>query len=67
MNIDAGWKLYRRNPAQTPAKAMLMIAASGRFVSTANTKIVSEEMAVMPAASPSSPSIRLMTFANATR
>ena len=38
--------MYCRNPTHTPASARLMKAASGLFVNTENTKMVSEEMAV---------------------
>ena len=52
---------------QMPISPAHRNAASVRKVSTANANMVRAEMAVMPDAKPSRPSIRLMTFMKATR
>ena len=67
MKMLAGLKLKNRNAMQTAAKTMAMSAARLFDIVVIMTNSVSAEMAVMPAASPSSPSIRLMTLTKATR
>ena len=66
MNILAGWMFDFKKPMHAPTITKLASAAPGRQVSTARMPIVAAVMAVMPAASPSRPSMRLMMFAKAT-
>ena len=62
MNIFAGLKLYGRNPSAAPAIAI--IASVGTYCPWiyATYPIQSADIAAIPAASPSSPSIRFTAF-----
>ena len=66
MNTRAGWKLRRRKPMQAPASAATTSAGCTRPSESASTQNVPDEIAPMPAARPSMPSMKLRTFISPT-
>src|SRR3989442_15145810 len=66
MNTDAGCALNQANPAHAPATAAATAAISGRPSFTATAAYAPEAIATVPAARPSSPSVRLTALANPT-
>ncbi len=57
--IDAGLKLYRRNPATAPARASVRKSTPSLWNAIETTQVTSVEKSADPAASPSRPSIKL--------
>src|SRR5258708_25943790 len=57
--IEAGLKLYRRNPLIAPASASVSIRTTSLWPTIATTQLTRVDSNAEPAASPSSPSIRL--------
>ena len=66
MKIDAGWKLWRRNPTDAPATAAASTAASSRSSDSAMIAKVAAAIVHTPAARPSTPSVKFTTFITAT-
>ena len=60
--IDAGLKLYRRNPSSAPASGTVANASAMLPFNSAPSRIVTVANSPAPAASPSTPSIRLNAF-----
>lgn len=67
IKILAGGKLKIKKPIHAPIIPSDNIAASALFWVIAKIKIVEATIVTIPAAKPSSPSIKLIIFANATR
>ena len=66
MKTRAGWKLKTRKAAQAPASDAARIAGSARPSDAARIAKVVAPRPVMPAASPSMPSVKLIMFTRAT-
>ena len=66
MKLEAGGKPWRRKPSAAPAVIAASTAAPVRSSESAITARVAAEMTHTPAARPSTPSMRLMTFIIAT-
>ena len=66
MKLDAGGKPWRRKPSAPPAVSAARTPAPGRSSESAITAIVAAEITQTPAASPSIPSMRLITLIIAT-
>src|SRR5207245_8854220 len=64
MKTEAGCVLNQANPAHAPATAAASAATSGRPSFTATAAYAPEAIATVPAARPSSPSVRLTALAN---
>ena len=60
--IDAGLKLYRKNPAIAPANAVVNSRMPVLWKMIATMHVTTVENSADPAASPSSPSIKLNAF-----
>jgi hypothetical protein len=58
----AGWKLYRKNPNMAPANTTERSDTRGVCLNKETAKMIIVENNAEPAASPSSPSIRLKAF-----
>ena len=66
MKIDAGWKLWNRNPSAAPAVIAASIAAPVTSRSNAITENAIPSIVHRPAARPSTPSEKLTTFISPT-
>ena len=66
MKTRAGWKLKTRKATQAPASDAAMMAGSARPSEAARIAKVVAPSPVMPAASPSIPSVKLIMFTSAT-
>src|SRR4051795_4241642 len=75
MKIEAGWKLWYRNPNAAPAviaartPALVQVDAPSRHALSRDNAMIARVPAAIvqtPAASPSTPSVKLTTFITAT-
>lgn len=66
MKLDAGGKLWIRKPSAAPAVSAASTAGAARPRSKAITASAAATIAQTPAASPSTPSLKLTTFISAT-
>ena len=66
MKLDAGGKPWRRKPSAPPAVSAASTPAPGLSSESAITESAAAEITQTPAASPSTPSIRLITLITAT-
>ena len=67
MKLEAGGKPCRRKPSAAPAVSAASTPAPGRSSDRAMIERVTAEIRQTPAASPSTPSMKLMTFITATK
>ena len=67
MKLDAGGNPCRRKPSDAPAVAAASTPAPGRSSDRAMIAKVAAEITQTPAASPSTPSMKLITFITATK